>query len=250
MSEISPLFAVEAEQMLLAGFVGDAINLCEAGLKEYPDYSSALAVLARAYAYKGNSIKSDEIINDAKQNSYSKVLDNISLDAISVSEVEEIILDGSTVDQNITNPAFEEELISYDANNDNQVLETPALSYENSHVDIEIPDDMIHQNTIELPKQFGLDNLNFQIEETNSISDDNFAPLKCVVELISIRQSKNNNTKNSFKVSTPKIVTETMADLLIRQGNKIEAKKILLQLIEQNPTKKAQYSSRINKLVL
>jgi hypothetical protein len=49
MSEISVLFAVEAEQLLLTEMYDEAVELCEAGLKIYPEYASAYGIIARAH---------------------------------------------------------------------------------------------------------------------------------------------------------------------------------------------------------
>jgi predicted Zn-dependent protease len=49
MDDISPLFALEAEQLMLDGKTDEAIELCNAGLLDYPDYPAAYAVLAQAY---------------------------------------------------------------------------------------------------------------------------------------------------------------------------------------------------------
>lgn len=42
-------FALEAQRMLGSGQAADAVMLCEAGLDVYPEYSTAYAILARAY---------------------------------------------------------------------------------------------------------------------------------------------------------------------------------------------------------
>ncbi len=65
MNDISPLFAVEAEQLLLAGFTREAIDLCRKGLEQYPDYPTALAVLARAYEAAGDAGKAGEALRAA-----------------------------------------------------------------------------------------------------------------------------------------------------------------------------------------
>ena len=48
MGEISVLFAVEAEQLLLTDLYEDAIDLCYSGLKLYPEYASAYSIISRA----------------------------------------------------------------------------------------------------------------------------------------------------------------------------------------------------------
>lgn len=48
--EITLLFAVEAEQLIISGFVDEAIDLLKKGIEKYPDYSAANAILAKAYS--------------------------------------------------------------------------------------------------------------------------------------------------------------------------------------------------------
>lgn len=64
MSDISLLFAVEAEQLLLAGMPEEAIELCNQGLLVYPGYAAAISVLVRAYSEMGNAVKASKIIDD------------------------------------------------------------------------------------------------------------------------------------------------------------------------------------------
>lgn len=54
MSDLSPLFALEAEQLLLDNKIEDAIFLCNSGIEEYPNYTAAYAVLAQAYIQQNN----------------------------------------------------------------------------------------------------------------------------------------------------------------------------------------------------
>jgi tetratricopeptide (TPR) repeat protein len=61
---ITPLFAVEAEELLAIGKANEAIDLCIDGLKEYPHYISAHGVLARAYELIGDNEHSKGVINE------------------------------------------------------------------------------------------------------------------------------------------------------------------------------------------
>jgi len=78
MDEISPLFALEAEQLLLSGFAEEAIEVCNNGLAVYPDYPVAKVILARAYNLIGKKEQSELILKEAKENSYGKVLDKFN----------------------------------------------------------------------------------------------------------------------------------------------------------------------------
>lgn len=65
MSNVSVLFAVEAEQMLLAGLTKDAIDLCLEGLNAYPDYPAAFSILAKAYKEIGEKDRAQEVMGKA-----------------------------------------------------------------------------------------------------------------------------------------------------------------------------------------
>lgn len=49
MSDISPLFAIEAEELLNKGLTKDTIELCKSGLETFPSYASAYNILILAY---------------------------------------------------------------------------------------------------------------------------------------------------------------------------------------------------------
>lgn len=62
---VSPLFAVEAEELLIQGKAQEAINLVQEGLIEYPKYPSAFGILAKAYKMIGNDDDANEILESA-----------------------------------------------------------------------------------------------------------------------------------------------------------------------------------------
>lgn len=67
MSEVSPLFALHAEELLEKGDAVSAIELCLKGLQEYPDYTSAYSVLARAQKLAGERDKAEQTLREAEQ---------------------------------------------------------------------------------------------------------------------------------------------------------------------------------------
>lgn len=112
MSEISPLFAVEAEQLLFAGYIEDAVNLCEAGLKEYPNYPTAYSILSRALMQSGNSEKAKQIAGAAKKRFAGNIkllsqFDNI-LDEIQRSSPPEITVPKEETENDIPEEIEEE----------------------------------------------------------------------------------------------------------------------------------------------
>ncbi|MCX6146189.1 MAG: tetratricopeptide repeat protein [Candidatus Kapabacteria bacterium] len=62
---VSPLFAVEAEELIALGKPNEAIKLIQEGLGEYPKYPSAFGILAKAYKMIGNEEDANEILESA-----------------------------------------------------------------------------------------------------------------------------------------------------------------------------------------
>ncbi len=67
MKEVSPLFALEAEELSLKGDLERAVELCENGLKEYPDYPAAWAVLIQAYEQMDNIDVASDKLKEARE---------------------------------------------------------------------------------------------------------------------------------------------------------------------------------------
>lgn len=89
--EISPLFAVDAEELLEQGKVQEAIDLCLNGLEVYPGYPAGEATLAKCYKLSGNSEKANEILNIAIQkNPFNKALDTLKKYDLDLSNIEKI----------------------------------------------------------------------------------------------------------------------------------------------------------------
>lgn len=62
MSELSILFAVEADKLLQAGKPEEAIELCSRGLEIYPGYAAAISILAKAHNAVGELNKAAQLI--------------------------------------------------------------------------------------------------------------------------------------------------------------------------------------------
>jgi len=88
MNDISPMFAVEADKLLLSGFPDEAAELCLIGLEAFPDYPTAYTVLAKAYHLTGNENKCAEIIAEA-QNKFpsSKTVQRVSIDFLNSTNI-------------------------------------------------------------------------------------------------------------------------------------------------------------------
>lgn len=66
MAEISPFFAIDAEQLLDAGLPGQAIELCKLGIEIYPDYPSAYIILAKSYGLLNRYDEANQILENSK----------------------------------------------------------------------------------------------------------------------------------------------------------------------------------------
>jgi len=62
MPAVSPLFAIEADALFSEGRLEAALELCHAGLAEYPEYSSAYALTARILSAMGRNDAARETI--------------------------------------------------------------------------------------------------------------------------------------------------------------------------------------------
>lgn len=67
MSNISPLFAVEAEELLKSGRAQEAIDLCNKGIEAFPNYSIAYGILARAHSAIGDTAVAESVLENAAQ---------------------------------------------------------------------------------------------------------------------------------------------------------------------------------------
>ena len=65
MNEVTTNFALEAEKLISSGLYEDAINICEKGLLRYPNYSTAMVILAKAYLFNKNIDAAYQVIIDA-----------------------------------------------------------------------------------------------------------------------------------------------------------------------------------------
>lgn len=69
MTAVSPLFAIEADALFSDGQLEDALELCHAGLAEYPEYTSAYALKARILAALGRDDAAHETITNGLEHS-------------------------------------------------------------------------------------------------------------------------------------------------------------------------------------
>ncbi len=157
MSEISVLFAVEAEQLLLTEMYDEAIELCNSGLNVYPEYASAYGIIARALQQLGRSSEATEVINNAvKQFPTNRLLKTIAEDikkqAVIIAANEAIDFAKSTTN---SNSEFDlDSMIQSSIDNNPYLTKSELLSmpedvqYNSSVIDeynIDSEEDIIHE---------------------------------------------------------------------------------------------------------
>jgi tetratricopeptide (TPR) repeat protein len=244
MDEINVLFAIEAEELITEGRIAEAISLCERGLEIYPDYAAAVAILAHAYSLDGDSQRSQQVIEKFSVNiiqnkptkSREKFVQTNSTDTF-VEHVEQIEpIDG-------TNEAEIENEIEFE---------------QIDAVEISVPDDIklaafyakSANETAKLKIKKSSENLeNSEIMMSRFYSDANNRKLapkyrKKLVRTISIENDE------FFKLDDIRglPVTETYANILIRQGNFSKAKAIYRELIKIQPEKEQYFESKISEI--
>lgn len=89
--DITPLFAVDAEELLDLGKVQEAIDLCLKGLEVYPGYPAGEAVLAKCYKFSGDTEKANEILEEAiANNPFNKALHTLKKFDLDYSNIEKL----------------------------------------------------------------------------------------------------------------------------------------------------------------
>ncbi len=158
MEEISPLFAVDAEHLLRNGLYEDAIQLCEEGLKEFPDYPAAIAILAKAYKGLGDTGMAHNILDNAAkafpafktiknaQDNIDNPIDNMNVaSTIDSAEIDELIENADEFENNFDNS---DTLINEEMESDSE-LAIENYSFENILDDSElIEDDLISDEKV------------------------------------------------------------------------------------------------------
>lgn len=264
MTNINELFAIEAEELLNSGKIDQAIQLCEKGLEKYPNYSTAYTILAQAYAKKRNS-----------EDKITAIMDNIRKSSISNHGAEKVI---ASIYEYLKNSEFVEE----DSDNENNINETnekeadvvddksDTLGYEEVEEISSIQD--THTKLIDLfSDNFHLENnlkIKFKREFMGSEDallkyyDKNFncerlsipLPKKDDLSILaeSLSSSKiailDGDFPEDVRFDTPAIVTDTIAELLAKQGSLKAAKEVYQKLLKLNPDKEEFYLSKINSL--
>lgn len=276
MNKVSPFFAIEAEQMILAELYDNAIELCKTGLEEYPEYITAWTILARAYTKQGKFDDANEVIKQSKSyhsaNRMIKFLEKEILDNVSLNNVPEmnIVDDSQKLDSSqsdntgkefnkekgfLANFISSREVLTSSASINTiygleVVLHKSFVSGQmerQSFRDIFIPDIVeIRTPTEELIMKTD----SSIIEESISPFDNKLADLARKLDEVSVSRIYDTDKETLIKDNSSQktIITETMANIYIQQGAIEEAIKAFKELSKLYPEKKEYFKSKIKTL--
>jgi len=220
MEEISFLFALEAEELINNNMLDEAIALCEAGLKIYPDYAAAVAILSHAYSIRGDREKSVSIIEQHAdkiiQTTVTRLKSRSNKEEFSNYELPDLTKSSlSDIDANqIMIADFYSLSDKFDSQNEDEngiISESQTMAYfystPNNHKFASKYKMKINKNVSLAP------------DETFIIDDISGLP-----------------------------ITETFADILTRQGNFRKAVKILKELKLNEPHKTEYFEGKIREI--
>jgi tetratricopeptide (TPR) repeat protein len=242
MDEINVLFAIEAEELITEGRIAEAISLCERGLEIYPDYAAAVAILAHAYSLDGDSQRSQQVIEKFSVNiiqnkptkSRTKFAQSEFTDTF-VEHVEQIEPIDETNEAEIENEFEQIDAVEISMRSDIKLAAFYAKSAnETSKLKIKKSSGKLENSEIMMARFY------------SDANNRKLAPKyrKKLVRTISIENDE------FFKLDDIRglPVTETYANILIRQGNFSKAKAIYRELIKIQPEKEQYFESKISEI--
>ncbi|MBE2188543.1 MAG: hypothetical protein IAE98_03665 [Candidatus Kapabacteria bacterium] len=239
MDDINQLFAIEAEELISEGRIAEAISLCERGLEIYPDYAAAVAILAHAYSLEGNSERSQQVIEKFSVNIIQNKPAKIRTKFAQSESTEYFIEQDEPIE------ATKEEGIEVEF----EQVDTVEISLR-SDIKLSAFYDKSANDTYrqKINKASEVAN-NRQMTMSRFYSDANNRKLapkyrKKLVRTITIESDE------FFKLDDIRglPVTETYANILIRQGNFSKAKAIYRELIKIQPEKAKYFESKISEI--
>lgn len=218
----SPDFAKLANYYLVIGNNKEAIELLQAGLKIYPQYTTAKLLLGKAFLSSRYYVNAKQVFDKLLEENpfiaiarkYLDIINDLTKSEVSRSYDDDIIpkLDFKA-------PAFNESDFNF-----------------NMFPDYEIEDlisDKIDLNDIEEKNEY----LDFKkIYQT---------PYYFKKEGNSKKTLEKKRLKNKFEL---KIVTETLADIFAKQGNYFDAIEAYTYLLKVKPERKEVLESKINEV--
>jgi len=239
MNEITPMFAVHAEQLLLDGMPEEAIELCQQGLKVYPEYAAAIAILVKAYIVLGALDKAQQLISESKDFVMASSLKRINEylnNSLEKFESESFIKSPDKYDS--TNSVELDNLENITASiSDNRLFASDISIIPGLDRFQQSPVPALFTSKEPVNKDKLLKIARKQSDYLNIISSLNNA------EVIKPEISQKEERRKSSVV-----VTETIAGILAQQGAFDEAKAAYLELSAKYPDKINYFKSKIDAI--
>lgn len=275
--EITPLFAVDAEELLEKGQVNDALELCKLGLEAYPGYPAGEAVLARIYKVLGNSEMANEILETAMiKNPFNKALETLKKYDIEIPKKEVKILELETNSVEVFENESDSGLFENDVKESENYKEDLIDNSIKNEIDNEDDESEVFLDYEDISLITGLENptaflgnnfgskfelMSFEKNDFPKVFDENYK-----IQLIEKEDdykklaSKIENAKkiklddsdiiepHENKYELEELVTETMADIFFEQGAYDEAIKAFNALIKKHPEKEDKFNLKIEEI--
>ncbi len=245
---ISPFFAIEAQNLLSQGNPEEAIILCQSGINKYPDYQSAYITLFRAYLQVHNYAQAKDLIAEClKLFPANKQLHNLKRE----------------LNQHITAEIKLEK--DYDRGDGYDDLKDNVQENEVNEIDIENKRFLrkLTQATPEIKYQLALKATDLNIIPGLELTFHQFNKQKIIlrdyiqevqdisqiVSTIEIESINNFDEQEKFESNRASpLITETLAGIYESQGAIREAIRAYEVLALMYPDKSDKYNSKIEEL--
>jgi hypothetical protein len=171
-NQVSATFALTAEKLLLDGQFEEAISTCEAGLALYPNYPSAMCILAKAYYFVGNFGAAESLISTAFEH-FPTNLAIIKIKKAIFEQTLSIENNSIEIDENATVSDIESYNESNNIENENIENQLNEIS-EGTEMKIEI-DENFNEEEKNIEEEFDIEN-NEENAEQSTVQEieDNF----------------------------------------------------------------------------
>ncbi len=207
----SPLFARVAHDLIENNKIDSALDILEKGIKIFPSYPTAYFVYAKALAMSGN-----------------------------LESANNMVAAGSEILGNESTKEFYSNLISELAGKSHELTESKRVNFFNDETEEmnASNSDVFEENLSELADK--LDGAKIELPpeedlppETENSPDD-----------------ENTNDRKEFDISTlnKDLISPTLAEIFVAQGNLSAAKAIYIKLIELEPEKAEVFNDKISKI--
>lgn len=287
MIEIDTTYIIDSEQLIAEDKLNEARDLCLSGIEHFPYYPAAHGQLAKVFFMLGAREEGEGVLTNAFElfpnNRFLIRINQIKDELLPYIEnqtapIEEPIIEDFDEELKISkvedtadliNATFDDEPIEEEVqvaekslNSDNRTLE----HYENEKTIEEkiVPEIKIGNLYVSLSgkiyinEQIEASILPFSLPPSDEVNNESLTiknldlPIQYLKQDIVLPEHlfpNTDNLVNNNDNSNAKIISETMAKILVKQGHKNQAIDIYQELIKLKPHKEEYFNSKINELL-